>query len=436
MKVNCLIIGAGLSGLSTAYHLNKSYLIYEKESRVGGLCRTEEEKGYFFDLTGHLLHLRDEYMKIMVDSLIGDQLTRIDRNAWVFSQNCFTRYPYQSNTYGLPLPTVKECLVGFFNALVDQKMGLHQTAPENFEEWIMRTFGEGIARHFMIPYNTKLWTVPPAEMSCDWMSRFVPQPDLEDVIEGALRDKSSVLGYNANFLYPAERGIQVLPNALARHIRHLKLNAHLEYIDLTKRQATFSNGDEVEYDRLVSTIPLPELLRKIEPLPHNINELLPKLRCASVYNINYGLKKAPISDKHWIYVPEEKYPFYRIGYISNFSKEMVPPDCQSIYTEVSYSSDRPIDKESVIAEVIDGLLELGVITDRNQVDLIKIIDIPYGYVIYDRHYADVVPKIHNFLISNGIDSIGRYGKWVYNSMEDALIDGKKTAEKINSSRNE
>lgn len=435
LKTNCLIIGAGLAGLSTGYHLQKPYLVYEKEQKVGGLCRTESKDGYFFDLTGHLLHLRDDHIRQIVTELIGDRLSRIDRNSWIYSQECYTRYPFQANTFGLPVETVKECLMGFVEALMQRELEGDRTHPAqnpNFEQWILRTLGRGIAKYFMIPYNNKLWTIHPRDMSCDWMNRFVPQPKLNDVIDGALRDKPSSVGYNANFLYPDQEGIEILPRAIASRVDNIQLETSLLHVDVDNRIATFSNGDEVAFTHLVSSMPLPELLKIIQPLPPEIAELASRLRWASVYNVNFGLVNAPISDKHWIYVPEPEFPFYRVGYITNFAEKMAPPHRQSIYTEVSYSKDRPLpDRESLVDRIIRGLLKMHVISDKSQVDLVQIFDIPYAYVIYDLAYAEVVPKIHEYLRAQGIYSIGRYGRWVYGSMEDALIEGRETAQLLN-----
>ena len=434
MKIECLIIGAGLSGLSTAYHLERPYLVCEKENTVGGLCRTIYNNGYYFDLTGHLLHLRDDYFKNLIKRLIGDELAIVQRNAWIYSQNVFTRYPFQSNTYGLPHETVKACLMGFIDTMIQQKVADALNTHieiKTFEDWILQTLGKGIAEHFMIPYNSKLWTVHPAEMSCDWMNRFIPRPALEEVIEGALADKPSQLGYNANFLYPRAKGIQILPQSLANKIDNIRLNTELVKIDLIERKATFTDNMVIEFDNLVTTVPLPELLDMIQPLPPEIEQMKGKLRWASVYNLNFGLRSAPKSDKHWIYIPETRYICYRLGYITNFSKMMAPNGCQSVYTEISYSKNKPLEKNSVVSQMIMVLKKIGIITDEKQIDHVETIDIPYGYVIYDFAYNDVVPKIHNYLNSQKIYSIGRYGKWVYGSMEDALIEGRQIADMLN-----
>ncbi|OQY30067.1 MAG: hypothetical protein B6244_02060 [Candidatus Cloacimonetes bacterium 4572_55] len=450
LQTDCLIIGGGLAGLSVAYHLQRDYLLSEKEARVGGLCRTIQKKGYYFDLTGHLLHLRDTYIKDFIQKRIGDRLLQIDRNSWIFSQGCYTRYPFQSNTYGLPTETIKACLTGFVEAMIKQQKTDKKFSLQNatFEEWILRTFGSGIAKYFMIPYNTKLWTVHPRELGCGWMTRFVPQPTFDEVVQGALTDEQSRSGYNAHFLYPKAGGIEILPKALHKAIsekasnsRRILTGTEVVWIDPNTRQAKLCNGESVNYRSLISTAPLPELLGMISELPDYIRELGSKLRWTSVYNVNLGLIGAPKSDKHWIYIPEEKYRCYRIGYITNFSRKMARAKkmsrecCQSVYTEVSYPAPEPINKEKTTEQIIKNLFDMRIITDRSHINMIQISDIPYAYVIYDSNHGSVVPPIHDYLNSQGIYSIGRYGRWVYNSMEDALLDGRETASRLDKESN-
>ncbi|MDD5154965.1 MAG: FAD-dependent oxidoreductase, partial [Candidatus Omnitrophica bacterium] len=154
-KERVIVIGAGLAGLSAAWHLQKKgidAMVFEKEPRVGGLCRSKNINGFIFDYDGHLLHFRHRYSFNLVKSLLKNNLVEHRRNAWVYSHGTFTRYPFQGNFYGLPTAIAKECLLGFIRA---SKNGLAEKENLNFLQWINRTFGKGIAAHFMIPYNSK-----------------------------------------------------------------------------------------------------------------------------------------------------------------------------------------------------------------------------------------------------------------------------------------
>ena len=159
-----VILGGGLTGISTAIHLRAPWLLFEKEERLGGHARTDERDGYRFDKTGHWLHLRDPGVKTLVDELLPGQMAPIARRARIFSHGVLTRYPFQANLHGLPPEVIKECLLG----VVEAKLGTAEGEPDNFEEYCLRHFGAGISKHFMIPYNEKIWGVHPREITAAW----------------------------------------------------------------------------------------------------------------------------------------------------------------------------------------------------------------------------------------------------------------------------
>lgn len=219
-KKRIIILGAGLAGLSTAWHLQREGInckTFEKEPEVGGLCRSKDIDGFTFDYDGHLLHFKHYYAFNLIKNLLGNNLARHERNAWICSYGRYVRYPFQANLYGLPLPIIKECLLGFIQA---SKNNHHNNKKNpNFLNWINQTFGRGIARHFMIPYNSKFWTIPPRELTCEWLDGFIPVPLLGQVIEGTIEESNRQFGYNAKFWYPKRGGINQVPLALARSIK-------------------------------------------------------------------------------------------------------------------------------------------------------------------------------------------------------------------------
>ena len=208
-----LIVGAGLAGLSAAYHLSGfPYRLFEREQEVGGLCRSYKKDGFTFDYTGHLLHFRQAEIKALVETLLAGKLQKHARQSFIYSHRTYTEYPFQVNTFGLPPEVVRECLMGFIATLANQHAG---PAPHDrsFKEWILDNLGEGMAKHFMLPFNEKLWQVSLDELTSDWVSWLVPKPELKDVVNGALGIKDKAFGYNPSFLYPAQGGIKVLPES-------------------------------------------------------------------------------------------------------------------------------------------------------------------------------------------------------------------------------
>lgn len=462
-----VILGAGLAGLSTAYHLRRggcrNVALYEREERPGGLARSETIDGFTFDRTGHFLHLRDPAMKRLASRWLGAELPQVVRSSWIFSHGVYTRYPFQTNTYGLPIGIVKECLLGYIRARqgraeVPREPADGQGLPEpkhSFERWIYETFGAGIARHFMIPYNDKIWGVHPRYLTTEWMGRYVPPAPIEQVVEGALTDQTASVGYNATFRYPRRGGIEFFARALARRASPVLVGHEAVEIDVRRRRVRFADGSAAEYERLVSTLPLPELCRRLKPLPKRVGDAAAKLRWSSVFALNLGIRcdprratiaserggrragraraearACPPAGVHWVYVPERRYVFYRMGCFSNAARAMAPRGHSSIWLEVSHGAHRPIDRRAVRRKALDALKGAGFLRSRRDIVAEWPLDIPCAYVTFDAHRGRAVATIRRHLEKHNILSIGRYGRWEYSSMEDALLQGRDTARRL------
>ncbi len=427
-KESIVILGVGLAGLSTAYHLEKlgeDYLIFEKEKGAGGLCRSKKIDGFTFDCDGHLLHFKHKDVFNLIQDLLKDNLIQHKRNAWVYSFDRYTTYPFQANLYGLPVSVVRECLLGFINS----NDGHPKKNDLCFLEWINKTFGEGIAKYFMIPYNRKFWRASLDKLSCEWIDGYIPVPTLEELIEGTLKQSKIRFGYNSSFWYPGKGGIQELASAFARRIKNIFSSYEAVKINIKDRKIYFGNGKVVHFDKLISTLPLVELANICVDLPKDIISSAKKLKWISIFNLNLGINKPHISDKHWIYLPEKKYTFYRIGFPHNFSKSSVPPGKSSLYAEVSYLPSKRIDRNKLTVRIIEDLIKARIVSKKDEILVKDINNIKYGYVIYDRNHY-ISREILRFLASYGISSIGRFGSWKYMTMEEAILEGRETAKKI------
>lgn len=426
-----VFVGGGLSCLAAARSLGGDSLLIEREDRPGGLCRSDSVDGYTFDRTGHLLHLRHPRTRRLIRRLLAGQLVPNERDTWVYSHESYTRYPFQSHFHGLPLEVAAECLEGVFEAHLrpPKPRQRKRNEPERFDDWVLERFGRGVARHFMFPYNRKLWTVPPSSLTTEWLGRFVPKPDLRQVVLGALADRADDAGYNARFLYPRKGGIETLVHALTRGVKRLLCQTSVTRIDLDKRSLRLDTGERIEFGRLVSCVPLPALVAMIRPLPDSVRKAARRLRAASVYNLNLGIRD-PGERRHWVYVPEDRFVFYRFGFGSNFAPGMAPKGCAAVYTEVAYQRKKGIDRRAVRRKVLADLTAIGLIRSKRDVRLEHPLDLEVAYAIYDRHRTRSVNTILKHLKSRDILSIGRYGRWEYGSMEDALLQGLETADKL------
>lgn len=416
-----IILGGGLTGISAAIHLKSPYLLVERDARLGGLARTHEREGFFFDHTGHWLHLRSEEMRSLAARALGDELVEVQRQARIYSHGCLTLYPFQANLHGLPPEVVHECLLGFVQARISRGEG----EPRNFEQYILHHFGAGIAKHFMIPYNQKLWGVHPREITSAWCQRFVPRPELEQVIAGAVGAGPAELGYNVRFLYPRRGGIESFTRGLVSLVdpSRVQLRSTVERIYLDAQEAVIG-GETLGYRALLSSIPLPELLPLIDGLPSEIERAASLLRATPVRYLDVATRRPSPATYHWVYVPEERLPFYRVGVFSNAMPSNAPSGCSSLYVELSR---RAGDEVRDTREALQALAEIGAIGSVEDVLFAQLRTIDPAYVVFDEHYEAATTAIHAYLERHHVYSRGRYGSWIYNAMEDSLLAGKEAA---------
>ena len=430
-----LILGAGLTGLSCAYHLGKSYLLVEKEAEPGGVVRTHRRgNGFLCDGTGHWLHLRNAGMRTLVEKLLPGGLVEYERKAVIHLQGKFTPFPFQANTAGLPPQTTLDCLLGLLKARHPEDFGLKPPAlpPKNFRECLERLFGEGICRHFMVPYNEKLLGVKLEEISTDYAERFIPKPSLEDVIKGALGFSRESLGYNAKFVYPKQGGISALPQALASALPVApRYRTTVTRVNLARKVAELSTGETVHFSTLLNTMPLVDFLRIVEDLPAAAREAAGRLRAATVHYFDIGVRGAgtPRSHYHWVYFPESDFIFYRVGSYSAVHPSAAPEGCRSYYVEMSGGVEAWLKKPAELrTRMLEDLKKAEILGPKDEVLFTELCKIPHAYVLFDGNYLASRQQVVDSLSAHGVFTAGRWGGWNYGGMEDALLEGKAVAE--------
>jgi protoporphyrinogen oxidase len=424
-----VILGGGLAGLSTAYHLGDvPHVVLEAETAPGGLCRTREVGGFLFDYTGHLLHLRDERIERLVAELLPGALRVVERRAAIRTHGATLPFPFQANLHGLPAERIAACVTGFVEALA-------RTVPEDrrasFEEWSLAVFGRGISDLFMFPYNAKLFRRSPSRMTADWVAWAVPRPSLEQVVRGALGLENRGLGYNPTFRYPAQGGIGLLPEALARRVRQLRCDARVTEVDLDARRVGLADGTSIAYETLVVTTPLPAFLRMTCGRTPALAALAERLDWSVVGCLNLGVDRSEIADgAHWLYFPDADAPFYRVGFPTNFSEGVAPPGTSSMYVEFGLRRGEAPDERRLEAAALACLRREGILGERDRVLVRDWVRIDPGYVIFDRERQDVLAALVPELERRDVRLIGRYGAWTYSYMERALLDGVELAAEI------
>jgi UDP-galactopyranose mutase len=473
-----VVIGAGPTGLSAAYHLGRNSILLEQADRVGGWCRSIEDNGFTFDMAGHIMFSNDPYVHEMYQLLLGDNVHWQDREAWIYSKNVFTRYPFQGALYGLPPEVIKECIVGAIEARfgsltakkpaadkginddytgperrgmfeplmkangsrkprtytgAERRLNAHKGSPKNFEEFIYKVWGRGIAKHFAIAYNQKLWAVPLEEMETSWLGGRVPLPNLEEMIEGALSPSPKPMGPNARFGYPLRGGFQALMNGFLPHLKgELRLQTRVVAVSPSRHTVTLSGGTVVPYEFLISTMPLPALIQVMgKEAPDEVRKAAAGLRHVSVRCVNIGVGRENLTEKHWIYYPEDPV-FHRIFVQGNASPHCNPPGGFGLTCEITYSEAKPLpcDGEALIQRCIEDCHRVGFFKPGDPIRAANQVDMPVAYVVYDHDRARNVSVIREWLSAQDIVLAGRYAEWEYYNSDHAFIAGKKAAEQV------
>jgi UDP-galactopyranose mutase len=449
----------------------------EQADRVGGWCRSIEDHGFTFDMAGHIMFSTDPYVHEMYQMLLGDNVHWQDREAWIYSKGVFTRYPFQGALYGLPPEVIKECIVGAIEARfgnlnakkpaadrgvngdytgperrgmfeplmkvngarrrtytgAERRLNAHKGSPKNFEEFIYKVWGAGIAKHFAIPYNQKLWAVPLDEMETSWLGGRVPLPNLEEMIEGALSPSPKPMGPNARFGYPLRGGFQALMNGFLPQLAgELRLDTRVVAVSPSRHSVTLSDGTVVPYDHLISTMPLPALVRVMgSEAPPDVRKAAAGLRHVSVRCVNIGVGRENLTDKHWIYYPEDTV-FHRIFVQGNASPHCNPAGGFGLTCEITYSAAKPLpyDGDALIQRCIADCHRVGFFTPDDEIWAADQVDMPVAYVVYDHERARNVNLIREWLTTREIVLAGRYAEWEYYNSDHAFVAGKKAAEQV------
>jgi protoporphyrinogen oxidase len=430
-----LILGGGLAGMATAWHVAEAggvdSIIVERESRAGGWAKTDWDGDWGSDRGIHVLYFRDDSVRDFVEEVVEGEWTRHEKNCVIDSAGVRTPYPFHAHLRGRPERIVRECVAGLWDASLRQSAGAEP--PSTFAEWIDLTMGEGVRRHFMEPYNTKMWTIPPTEMSCDWMGDFLPPVDRDAVLEGVFGadDDNMPVGLNAYFYYPTD-GISGLADRLARRLAHhttIMWDSSVVAVDAQRHIAVLSDGTSISYRRLVSSMPLDCLVAMVAPsnlVPHTRVERLDAL---DLVLVDIGVRNPVDDDVHWAYLPDADVLPYRVHLAHALSPRLAPPGCGLYCAEVSHSRHRPL-RVDPLAAVVDGLIETGWIVSKDDIVFRRVRSFERAYVLPTVGFRENATALRSALEEWDILSIGRFGEWTYSNMEDALISGREAAARL------
>ncbi|MBD3245594.1 MAG: NAD(P)-binding protein [Candidatus Omnitrophica bacterium] len=421
MSVKIAVLGGGLAGLELGRRLNeqgKDFVVLEKEPRTGGLCRTNTTGPYRWDFAVHAIYSRSQEAMDFFCSLPLDYQYS-DRNVKIVHRKGNGRtvlldYPFENGIRDLPIREKLECVLGYVFAR--RKKDVHTLA-----EWIESYSGFGTARHFMVPYNRKIWNCPLSEISSDLVSvKIEPAAPLE-FMKNVFWKKEVGRAYQAKFIYPRE-GVQALTDHIGRDIQNrVVTNAKVSHLrQQNGRWGIFTTrGQKFEADTVISTIPLPELLRAIEM--EGIRSHYDQLRWNHTFFIMVGLKDGArfrmIDDCHWVFFKGDEV-FYRLTLMHNFSNRFPAAAVAEITDKGRASGMSP---EEMSGAVVNDLMRIGVLRSAEDVQVTDIRRVEYTYMIPTLGLAEVKKGIKDTLEARNVFLLGRNGNWEYLNMDNIVL---------------
>jgi protoporphyrinogen oxidase len=431
-----VVLGGGLAGLTAASVLKERAIVIERENRPGGLVRTENFGGYWFDHVIHLLYFSDPEIERRVFEIAGDDFQRCPPLAYVELREGTTRYPFQMNLAGLPAETVIRCVHDFALATLSPST----EAPRNYAQLLRRTFGEAMCELFFFPYNRKMWLRDLDGLAPSGFQWNLARPDLIEVLRGALNGGTPSSVYNAGGWYPRpasgapQRGMELLSSALARHVSDLRLGQSVEEIDLARRTVRVRAGGETStlhwHGTCVSTLPLPRTIALCPQAPPELRRDCAGLLYNRVRSVALSIKgQRPEHTGHWRYYVDESVCFTRLVYMCEFDPGMAPDDGWALLAEVPERGElppRPV--EDLIREVKSGLSRVGAVPAGCEIIAAHVLDAEPAYVVFTPENAELVERARDFLRQAGIEPLGRYGRWEYSSMAQVMGDAFRWAD--------
>lgn len=424
-KHKVVILGAGVAGLAASYECRKrniDNIIIEKESDYGGLCGGFDIEGFHFDYFGHVEFEKDPYTRFILEEGI-DYYTHkpmsynYDRGYWL-------KHPVQNNLYPLPVEEKIRHVKGF----CDRKK-VTNGEIDNYEEWLYSMYGYCFSNYYPKKYTRKYWTIEAKELETSWVGERMYVPTIDEVLKGAMTSETPEVHYSKEARYPIYGGFKAFLKNLECG-SNILFNANVSNIDAESKTIEL-DGKIIQYDTLISTIPLPELIDVLKNVPVSITNATNNLDYTTGVMVSVGLDIPDVGPSLWFYIYDEDIEPARVYATHRKSINNVPNGYSGLQAEIYFSKYKPLEKplEEIKCNVIEQLVKMGLFKTEN----VLFSDVrmkKYANIMFTHGIQDNRKLIHRFLDSIGIDYAGRFGEWDYLWVGQSIRSGIDVADKI------
>ncbi len=430
------ILGAGVSGLALARFLVEGGLpaddvhVLEAGAEPGGLCRSKTVEGFTYDTSGgHILYSKDQGALDWMKAHAGGDAAFVqrERNTRIRFGQRWVRYPFENGLGDLPADANFECLRGYVSAWHErQRSG--SAAPREFGRWVRWRFGDGIAQHFMDPYNQKVWKRDLDALTSDWVAGRVPDAPIDDVLRAAVGIRTEGYVHQSIFFYPRTGGFQAITDGLAGALRpRIRLKTPGE--DVQRAPGGWRvNGEE--FDAVVSTLSLTWLPDVVRAMPHDVAAACRGLEYNAIVCVLAALERPQHPDLSWVYLPHaHQGPTNRVTFLSNYAPDLAPAGKSSLLCEVTLPGGAPFPGPELERDVVEGLVRAGLIRS-DEVLFTDRAETRQAYVVFDHGYAERRAAVLGWLDAEGLIPLGRFGRFEYDNSDQCVVKARELAERL------
>ena len=413
-----LVLGGGVAGISAAWHARQAgreAVIFEAKERYGGLLDHFYRSGFRFDNAVHFAFSKNEPFSALLAK--ADLITHRPE-PYNYEQGRWLKHPVQNNLYPLPVEEKVEAIRSFIERP-------ERGEDPDYRRWLYEQLGEVIAERYPVRYTEKYWTVPAERLSTVWIGNRLYRPSLEEVLFGAMTDRTPLTYYLPELFYPRRGGFRAILDPLIDDL-DLRTGKEAVLIDPARGFVECRDGTREYYEHLVSSVPLPEAAAMVEGAPGQVKEAAGSLWATSIALVSLGLKVPRAGDHLWFYIYDSDILPARVHAPYRKSPDNVPEGCSSLQFETYFSRHRPLplSEEALIEHVVGAAEKMGLLTAAD----VAVSDcriLPYGNVVFEKGMTAKRRLVLDFLKEQGILPVGRFGEWDYLWTDQSFLSGKK-----------
>ena len=413
-------MGAGIAGISAAYHLKQkgeNSVIFEKDNDWGGLCGFFEIDGFRFDRFVHFTFAKDEKIaELFAKSSPLYAHPPVSYNYW---RGCWLKHPAQNNLAPLPIEEKVKIIDSFVN-----RPRKDVAEISDYAEWLRVQYGDYFAENFPFAYTRKYWGVEAKQLETKWVGNRLHVSPLPEVLRGAFAEQQENFYYTKFMNYPKKGGFRSIMNECRKGL-DIRLNKKAVRIDTAAKQVEFSDGTVEKYDNLISSLPLPEIIKMISDVPENVQNATKQLRWTCGYQVSLGFNRPDVAKYLWFYIYDEDVPPARVYSPNLKSPDNAPDGCSSLQAEIFFANGaKVVDKNIILQKTVEKLKEICQFNDSDVV--VKDIRFePYANIIFTPEIYESRKVVREWLQAQGIKTIGRFGEWDYLWSHQAFESGMK-----------